>query len=99
MRHNNELYFDSVATANDFPQHIHAKPGAILEESSFATEAMEQICRCINGLDGGFGGAALIIDYGYCIEPKYRSANQYTSTLQAVKEHKFHPVLLSYYFI
>ncbi len=98
VRYNQELYFDSIPSvpapsAYNFPQHIHAKQGAILEVSSFAADAMGQICRLITSANGCASGAALIIDYGYCIEPKYRATKQYTSTLQGVKEHQFYPLL------
>jgi SAM-dependent MidA family methyltransferase len=69
--------------------HINAGDGAVYEESIKALENMSVIANKICT----HKGAALIIDYGYDIPPHRRLANQYCSSLQAVKRHKFHPVL------
>ena len=71
--------------------HINASEGAIIEISHKSWEIGRFIAEHI--MD--FGGAALIIDYGYCVEPLNRQAAQYNSTLQAIKDHKYHPLLAS----
>jgi NADH dehydrogenase [ubiquinone] 1 alpha subcomplex assembly factor 7 len=72
-------------------EHIKARDGAIVEESQESIETMQFISDHIKN----FSGAALIIDYGYDISPSLRQDHQYMSTLQAIKGHKFVPVLSS----
>lgn len=68
--------------------HPNAQEDAIFEESPESLGIMQSIAEHIKK----YRGAALIIDYGYDIEPSKRNKDQYNSTLQAVKDHKFHPV-------
>lgn len=58
------------------------KEGTIIENSPAARSLMAQICARLNEE----GGAALIIDYGFL-------GDAFQDTLQAVKNHQFHPVL------
>jgi NADH dehydrogenase [ubiquinone] 1 alpha subcomplex assembly factor 7 len=61
--------------------------GSFIETCPKATEIMQQIADRIMKNRG----AALIIDYGYDVkEPSKRS---FSPSLQAVKKHRFHPIL------
>ena len=71
--------------------HPDAGDGAIVEESAESINIVQSIADHI----AKYNGAALIIDYGYDIKTNERKNNQYHSTLQAVKNHKFHPILES----
>ena len=66
-------------------EYFNAPTGAIYEKSAESLSIIEQISEHI----GQNKGAALIIDYGYDIDPEYRTETQYNSTLQAVKNHKY----------
>ncbi len=72
-------------------EHPNALEGAILEKSPESIKIIEEIHAHIV-LNKG---AALIIDYGYDIEPNHRTKNQYNSTLQALKNHKYTNILTS----
>ncbi|AEK74113.1 hypothetical protein RHHCN13_00405 [Rickettsia conorii subsp. heilongjiangensis] len=69
--------------------HIEAKDGAILEESYKSIEIIKFIAQHLKRLSG----SGLIIDYGYDIAPNGRTRYQYNQTLQAVKNHKYCPIL------
>ncbi len=71
--------------------HINACDGAIIEES---IESLE-IIRFLSQHLYKYGGANLVIDYGYNIKILDRTRGQYNSTLQAIKNHKYHSVLSS----
>lgn len=60
------------------------KSGTIIESCLAAKEIMHRLCEHI----GHFGGAMLLIDYGYLGEG-------HQDTLQAVKGHLYHPPLKS----
>lgn len=75
----NQLKFD----------HINANDGAIIEES---IESLEVI-RNLSDFIYKYSGAALIIDYGYDIKALERTRNQYNSTLQAIKNHQYWPII------
>lgn len=70
-------------------KHPNAPYGAIIEESPEASS----ITRFISQHLSSYGGAALIIDYGYDINPEQRTGAQYTPTLQAVIKHQYCPIL------
>ena len=84
----NIIKIDSHLRGDNMNEHKNATQNAILEESPESLLIMESISRHIKANQG----AALIIDYGYDIAPNNRTKDQYNSTLQAVKDHKFHPV-------
>ena len=69
--------------------HIHAKDGAIFEESIETLDIIRTLSKHIKN----YRGAALIIDYGYNIEPRKRKREQYNSTLQAIKNHRYTPII------
>lgn len=69
--------------------HDKAGDGAVLEESPESIKIIQEIAAYIEENNG----AALIIDYGYDINPKSRKSDQYTQTLQAIKNHKYVPIL------
>lgn len=69
--------------------HWNAKDGAVFEESYNSIEIMKFISEHIKEL----GGSSLIIDYGYDINPNIRTRHQYNSTLQAIKNHKYYPII------
>ena len=68
--------------------HPNAGDGAILEESPESLRITRFIGRHLKK----YKGSSLIIDYGYNIE-KERNSRQYNSTLQAVKDHKYHSII------
>jgi NADH dehydrogenase [ubiquinone] 1 alpha subcomplex assembly factor 7 len=70
-------------------EHKEANDGAIIEES---LESLI-IIRFLSEHLHAHTGAALIIDYGYNIQTNNRTREQYNSTLQAIKNHQFNPVL------
>nr|WP_269061676.1 class I SAM-dependent methyltransferase [Thalassospira xiamenensis] len=59
-----------------------AKPGDIFESCPAAIAIADQVARRLNAV----GGAALFIDYGH-------PHSAFGDTLQALKDHKYHPVL------
>ncbi len=71
-------------------EHKNAHDGSVVEESAESIRIIKEISRHIKVSSGG----ALIIDYGYDIPPRGgRTRYQYTQTLQAVKAHKYIPIL------
>lgn len=58
------------------------KDGTIIESCQAAKEVLGRLCDHLQK----FGGAALIIDYGYL-------GDSHQDTLQAVKDHLYHPAL------
>lgn len=88
------LKFDKIELHKAlFDQLIHdypnAEDGAVIEESHESLDIMRKIAVHVTK----FGGACLTIDYGYNIEPAIRSRRQFNSTLQAVKNHQYQPVI------
>ncbi|AIL65159.1 hypothetical protein NOVO_03880 [Rickettsiales bacterium Ac37b] len=69
----------------DYP---HVENGDIVEISYQSIDIIKQVAEHIKS----FGGIALIIDYGYYRDNNYPN-QQYISTLQAIYNHKFHPIL------
>jgi len=69
--------------------YVTAYDGAVIEESVESLEVIKTISQHIKA----FKGAALIVDYGYNISKLKRTRHQYNSTLQAIKNHQFYPVL------
>lgn len=67
-------------------EHPNAKDRAIVEICYPAIEIIQHITKLFKNTPGGL----LIIDYGYDLNPLNRTA--YDSTLQAVMNHKFHPI-------
>lgn len=69
--------------------HKNAGDGAVIEESPEGIKIIKSVAKHIQNYSGG----ALIIDYGYDIKPKSRNSKQYSQTLQAIKNHKYVPIL------
>lgn len=70
-------------------EHINANDGAVFEESIESLVIIRKLsCHIEN-----YNGAALIIDYGYNIKAENRKRSQYNSTLQAMKNHKYWPII------
>ncbi|PCJ23657.1 MAG: SAM-dependent methyltransferase [Rickettsiales bacterium] len=69
--------------------HTSAQDGAILEESVDAFNMMRLIAKNLSK----YGGASLIIDYGYDIDVNVRTRKQYNATLQAIKNHKYESII------
>ena len=86
---NEKLFFDFIPTEKDFNNYKNVKPGAIIEESQQSIELTIKIARILKNNSG----AALIIDYGYSIDPSIRTSLQYNDTLQAIKKHKYSEIL------
>jgi NADH dehydrogenase [ubiquinone] 1 alpha subcomplex assembly factor 7 len=70
-------------------EHSEAKDGAVVEESPESIKTVKSISKYISDNEG----VALIIDYGYEINPEFRRSYQYTPTLQGIKQHKYIPIL------
>ncbi|XVN43209.1 MAG: SAM-dependent methyltransferase [Candidatus Rickettsia vulgarisii] len=90
----NEMTFDKINISSHLQnylqqQHPNANDGAIIEISPQSQDIMRFISEHIKQ----FNGAAVIIDYGYDIEPKARKNSQYNSTLQAIKDHHYASIL------
>lgn len=89
-----KLIFDHISTNIKFSEqldreHPSAQDGAILEESLPRISVMQELSELL----ANYNGSALIVDYGYYINPFKRKASQYNSTLQSVKDHQYNPVL------
>lgn len=69
--------------------HVNARDGAVIEESP---ESLALV-RLISSHLKKYSGASLIIDYGYNIKLQHRNRTHYNSTLQAVKDHQYYPLL------
>ncbi len=85
--------FDHLAISDELnvalnEKHVNAYDGAVVEFSVKIDEIFSEICAFLKQN----GGKAIFIDYGYYYE-NLKMRMHYNSTLQAVKEHKFHPVL------
>ncbi|KJV55499.1 S-adenosyl-L-methionine-dependent methyltransferase family protein [Orientia chuto str. Dubai] len=90
---NNKFYFDTLKVnfkENKFLNlHCNAPSGGILETSP----SQHQIMKTISKLLKKNGGGCLIIDYGYDFPPEKRKNYQYNSSLQAIKNHQYYPLL------
>ena len=69
--------------------HPNAYDDAIIEEAPKSLEIIKFITEHILT----FGGATVIVDYGYYTEPLTRQSNEYNPTLQSIKNHQYHPLL------
>ncbi len=69
--------------------HKNAQDGALMEESAEGLEIIRKIAIHLVK----FKGACLTIDYGYNIELFKRTRHQYNSSLQAIKNHQYHPII------
>ncbi|MFY9589149.1 class I SAM-dependent methyltransferase [Rickettsia endosymbiont of Halotydeus destructor] len=90
----NQIKFDKIAINKNLQDyllqtHVEANDGAVMEESYDSIKIMQFISDHLKNLSG----SCLVIDYGYDINPNYRTRNQYNSTIQAIKNHKYHPLL------
>ena len=70
-------------------EHIRSQDGAIIEESVESLNIVRFLSRHLCD----YGGAAIIIDYGYNIKTESRTRGQYNSTLQAIKNHQYHSII------
>lgn len=70
-------------------EHPNSSDCAILEESIETLKIVRFFSKKIERN----GGNMLLIDYGYYIKPEERTSKQYTSTLQAIKDHQYVPVI------
>ena len=94
--HDGKIKFDKIALNKVLNEQLlqdytTAQDGAVVEESLESLQIIKTVSKHIKT----FLGAALIIDYGYNISNLTRTRHQFNSTLQAIKNHKFHPVLSS----
>lgn len=90
------LKFDTIEINRVFQkqlkyEHPNAEEGAVVEESVPALNIVRKLASHINKYKGSF----LAIDYGYNIQGSERLATQYNSTLQAIKNHQYHPIIAS----
>lgn len=91
---NDSLLFDKKVVTDDLNKYLNdeypnAKDGANVEESIRTIEIIKLIAENVKK----YNSSALIIDYGYDIDPKKRKSTQFYSTLQALRDHKYVPVL------
>ncbi len=91
-----QIKFDKLETNQAFAnylalEHINTSDGAVFEESIESLYIFRTICEHIRKNTG----AIITIDYGYNIDPNLRSRSQYNPTLQAVKDHKYWPIISS----
>ena len=92
MQQNGEFCFANIPVSSKTnelltEEHPNASDRSIVEISTSSISLIQKICdRLYN-----FGGGAIIIDYGY--DQDYKDRRIYDSTLQAVKDHKYHPIL------
>lgn len=92
---NQMLQFDHYDILNKSLQehlslaYMHAGDGAVLEESQESLKIIQLLTEHIKS----YSGVVLVIDYGYDFLPSTRQNYQYISTLQAIQNHKFHPIL------
>ncbi len=89
-----QIKFDKISINRELQNqllhdHPYAFDGAILEESPQSLEIIRAICEHLNKISG----VHLIIDYGYYVPPWQRTRYQYNPTLQAIKNHQYHPLL------
>jgi len=89
-----KVKFDKIACKNELQQYLlqnnlNAHDGAIIEESF---ESLELV-RFISDHIKQYSGSALIIDYGYDIYITERLRHNYNPTIQAIKNHRYHPLL------
>jgi NADH dehydrogenase [ubiquinone] 1 alpha subcomplex assembly factor 7 len=87
-----EYYFSHIPASLELSdslniEHPNARDGAIVEICYPAQQIIRHIAQILQKQPGFL----LIVDYGYDFENKNRMA--YDGSLQAVKNHKFHPVL------
>ena len=82
--HPTPAYFDDYLTY----EYVFSEHRSIVEISPESTNLLKQICLHIKE----YGGSALVVDYGYDFDPKTRMT--YHSTIQAVRRHKYHPLLI-----
>lgn len=85
----NKIQIDSSLQAQLSSAHINAKNGAIIEISQDSLKITKALSQHLHA----YGGAGLIIDYGYDLPPQARTNKQYNSTLQAMKGHKYQPIM------
>lgn len=88
------IKYDKIELNDDFQkylksEHKNATDGAVLEESPEGLKITRELAQKIKNQRGAF----LAIDYGYCIDPRERKATQYMPTLQAIKNHKYQPII------
>lgn len=84
-----KLLINQILQANLSQTYPNAIEGAIVEESTQSQDIIKFISQHIKL----YGGASLIIDYGYDIKPSLRTFDQYPSTLQEVIDHQYCSVL------
>lgn len=91
---NEQLKFDQLIIKQELQTNLlqvyyNAVEGAIIEVSAQSQDIIRFISKHIKR----YGGGALIIDYGYDINPLIRTHIQYSSTLQAIMKHQYCSVL------
>lgn len=89
-----QIKYDKVALKKSLQEYLQAEhrnatDGAVLEESPESLDLIRRLARKVKKQRGSF----LAIDYGYYIETQMRTAEQYSSTLQAIKDHQYQPII------
>ena len=70
-------------------EHPNARDGAVVEESIASHTIIKDLALIINKKTGSF----LAIDYGYDAPSPERMTSQYNSTLQAIMNHEYQPII------
>lgn len=91
---NNSLKFDKREIEENIQKELIknyplTNEGAIVEQSIISLKMVEFISKHLMK----YKGAGLIIDYGYNIPLNIRKSYQFNSTLQAIKNNKYHDLL------
>lgn len=84
-----QIDLQEFCQAKSLEKHRQAAENSILENSPDSLKIISNLAQHLCQ----HSGFALLIDYGYYILPEQRLATQYNSTLQAVKNHAYCPVL------
>jgi len=86
IKKGDELAFSAKEISNKkIDKHTNFSDNSIFEESPISQKYIADISSFI----AKNRGSALIIDYGYDIDPKSRGNDEYKDTLQAIKRHKY----------
>lgn len=80
--------WNTIESTKNLSEYANATTDCIVEQSPESEAITTEIAFHLQQ----YKGAALLIDYGYNINPKTRTSSQYNATLQAVKNHKFHDI-------
>lgn len=85
----NQLEVNSKLQKQLKQEHPNATDGAVVEESVASYKIIKMLAELINE----HTGSLLAIDYGYDMPKSDRMPTQYNSTLQAIMNHEYQPII------